>query len=1459
MGQVHESLSKIAAESVPQNAETNDDNYINNHHHGDVETTMQNNSINHAKKKPSSNVKKNHSNKNTELAQREDRAMEQLVAFVVEHGGKPKMVAGFRSRVTRKGATNKYDTNYFNEPGRRFRSMVEVGRFLKIVKSDNHATSTNKSVKRRRIAGTREQEAEKKRIRKELDKLRKTLQRATKNLDDYVTTNSDARYPLDDRILMEEENDETNDIEESSTSSKYANHTAAGASSSSTATVRITRSNCAGARIPDVTGFPGLPEFCTPDVLMTWDFLSTFERALNLSPIALDDFVSALLYTPPKGQMGDDVLVPPVYLAEAHLGLLKLLLSDNYSDDWWWSTLESDTTEGKVVADLDEAMMIDNDKEDSNRPVIKFSIEAALAEVEDPLITASWLSALENITEGDHAKEDVKNAIRTALRVVSNKWIVAYLRKSMDLCKSSGAKLSQRAIRWLVGCVREARPDLGDKSIKQETVFKARAKVVNEVTKQMENMAKSAPAIDDEDAISDFEYEDESDEESDDEEAELMTAQTDRIDTRDKAELPASSIPSKPLPTLTDLLLPPTKPQHDSDYLDAFTWPPMVGASLQRILHRKKRILNEIDDQMRDSHEIPPISVAERRERESLAFSRVLTECAHSEERPSPLEKAVIHLTSGGDYLDLSPIQRLCVLRLLIEASYDTTTVYQLVDGNYKQRVSAEKALDIEKRRAKREAKEKAAADEAAAREQLAAEIREKFIDEKREEIRKLNQRSQEFPDEVIESLTVEDIIDFDDDIKADYEALPGPESFSKSEVTRMVTKLQEEAAFDTDALRVLSLDELIEKEKRELEEMEAQFEGLGGENALLDESLDRETVRSIDRLQKDISRLRSQLETLPELRRKALEQIEDAMEDGTIKVLKAAYNSAKKAKLFGTDDETGGIWAVDKIRDAALELEIAKQNKRLLDAQKDLVAKRNKCFIRSEPMGRDRFGNRFWEFSKRDDLPRVWVETELTLRHDRNNDSKVIPGFLDLGRDPDSIAIGAPDMEEDFLPSGEAIARLFSRQEYHSSGFSPTIVKHYWGCHTTEESLRAMIRSLDSRGVRENELKSRLKEELEETVGSGDKQDTKDSTTNVDVDDEDHETDGDRVRTDGDETVFLSAKYTSAESEDVSSTALENLSSAIGTNVRVRQVVDESKDHPIARYVNGTVTGWKMRKDRVQISMENGDATEIDEERDGHNFEQIPVWRVFTERGHIFWLTGIEVMQSISRCQQWNQGQGYFENDAAFFAYRNTVGRHCGRATEAPYASSPFYFAKLMVKKEGELYPKLKIRSYDNSWGGQSGARAMWTNSMKDYAYDFQTVKQGLLTLETAFFELTGEFSEYENASDPPDDVKAFLDDPAARLDIELESIEKIPGLWNSPTSRAVYHHIVSEAKTTGFLALALDLLVRNTIKFLHTHKLLNAASDVDSGAVVSGRRTTRRMNAWQQQQQQLVEGNWF
>jgi hypothetical protein len=190
------------------------------------------------------------------------------------------------------------------------------------------------------------------------------------------------------------------------------------------------------------------------------------------------------------------------------------------------------------------------------------------------------------------------------------------------------------------------------------------------------------------------------------------------------------------------------------------------------------------------------------------------------------------------------------------------------------------------------------------------------------------------------------------------------------------------------------------------------------------------------------------------------------------------------------------------------------------------------------------------------------------------------------------------------------------------------------------------------------------------------------------------------------------------------------------------------------------------------------------------------------------------------------------------------------------------------MVKREGELYVKLKIRSYDNTWGGKSGARALWTNSMKDYAYDFATAKQGLVTLENAFFELTGGFSDYEGVpSDatgiPPDEARRLLDDPKTRNDIELETIEKVTGLWNSPTSRGVFLHLVRGSTTTGFLALALDQLCRNTVKYLQTHKLLKVTGDLGSDPppsqslslyeeeiMATTQRRTRGMNSWQRKQ---------
>jgi hypothetical protein len=77
---------------------------------------------------------------------------------------------------------------------------------------------------------------------------------------------------------------------------------------------------------PDFCGFPGFPNCCIPDILITWDFLCTFSRSLSLDKIGLDDFVAALNYRAPKdssklhnGDGEDSCDKPsdaPLYLAE---------------------------------------------------------------------------------------------------------------------------------------------------------------------------------------------------------------------------------------------------------------------------------------------------------------------------------------------------------------------------------------------------------------------------------------------------------------------------------------------------------------------------------------------------------------------------------------------------------------------------------------------------------------------------------------------------------------------------------------------------------------------------------------------------------------------------------------------------------------------------------------------------------------------------------------------------------------------------------------------------------------------------------------------------------------------------------------------------------------------------------------------------------------------------------------
>jgi hypothetical protein len=1343
------------------------------------------------KKKSVSDKNHNTTNGDSSLGEREEKALEALFEFVEEKGASRKAVKNFRCRVTRKASDGRYDTNYYNESGRRFRSMVEVGRYLNLVTDTPRSPAISKKGFKKKKVTTRAIEAEKKKLRKELDRLRKQHTRATNTFDDFQDKDMDSWYPVEDLLLKEEE-------EAVDDSKKQA---------------VVTPTNCAAAHVPDLSGFTDVPQHYIPDVLMAWDFICTFSRALSVHPIPFDDFVQALTYKPPGPVDESDAFsAPPVYLAEAHMGLLKLLLSDQSSDEWWWSTLETHDLEMGIISNVGETIV----KEESDLPLIKVDFGALLEAPEDPSLTTSWLINLEDVRKVSSA-DDMKEVIKMAISVMDNKFAKAYLRKALKLYKTSGADFMKRAVLWLLDRVKSARPDLYDRNVSRTVLSKERTKVMEEVAQQMGKLGSATLTVTDEDLAYDVEdSDDESDDDSDDEDAKNATT-SDRVTQIESEDRPASAIPDKPLPTLVDLLLPPAKPS--TDMLHPHSWPHLAGAATHRILHRYKRLRNEVDDRLREFRELPRLTVRERKEREAISTSRVLSECFADDGDENPSQKAAEILCSGGDYLELSTVHRICILRTLIEASYDTRKAYEVVDSNYKQRTNAVKALDVEQRRAKREAKEKAAADEAAARQDLASEGKRNFIEDRREEIRNANEGSQELTSEEIDGLTEEDIIEFDDDIKADYDALPTPESFKKAEVVQRVAKIQEAAAFETESLLVLTMEELLERESRDLSAMEEQLQDLGGEDVMMDPSIDRDTSRAIERLRRELTKTKAAGKTMPIPRETAIETLKDAMADETVKSLRNAIRIAKSAKLFGPDEDTNGVWALDIVRDAHMELENAKHLKRVADAQKDLISKLNKCFTRTEPLGKDRFRNNFWRFEE-SERGHVWVEVDYALKE---GDPQLAnqPGFLELVSDVASISVGAKDMEIDLVPTDETQTieqfRTFGRQEYHSSGATACLSKRHWGCDVTEASLRSVMKNLDSRGVRENELKKNLKEALEDKSTlqdnataqhkaaaegengeapqneSGEENATaqhnavaagENGEASQNENGEEHVDSGAVIQSGGDDNYFSEAKEAARylQSDVVRADILEKLSSsAIGEHVRVRVLIDHQ-----ARYATATITGWKLREDQEPVQPDG------DEFEPSMRIVMTPIWCAFSDRGNEFWLTGTELLESICRFAMWtNKEKGYFEHDAAFLSYRNPLGRYCGKASDAAASSTPYRLAHLMVKKEAEVYAKLKHRLYDNTWGGKNGSRNAWISSMKDYAFDFQAIREGLLTLENAFFELAGGVP-VEN--DESTSGKDLLNNPKTRNDIELESLDKdATGLWNSRDSRSVFLEIVT------------------------------------------------------------------
>ena len=80
------------------------------------------------------------------------------------------------------------------------------------------------------------------------------------------------------------------------------------------------------------------------------------------------------------------------------------------------------------------------------------------------------------------------------------------------------------------------------------------------------------------------------------------------------------------------------------------------------------------------------------------------------------------------------------------------------------------------------------------------------------------------------------------------------------------------------------------------------------------------------------------------------------------------------------------------------------------------MVAKRNKCFVRTDSIGKDRAHNRYWHFDN-DSHERIWFDAEFKLSSDQNESLDATPTI-----DESMVSLGPGDKEEDLSKTHEKI-----------------------------------------------------------------------------------------------------------------------------------------------------------------------------------------------------------------------------------------------------------------------------------------------------------------------------------------------------------------------------------------------------------------------------------------------------
>ena len=219
-----------------------------------------------------------------------------------------------------------------------------------------------------------------------------------------------------------------------------------------------------------------------------------------------------------------------------------------------------------------------------------------------------------------------------------------------------------------------------------------------------------------------------------------------------------------------------------------------------------------------------------------------------------------------------------------------------------------------------------------------------------------------------------------DENIKKMFDAIPKPsrnECLEKAKKMREADLLGEKGEHEVvTPLQVTLIDQKYLASMEE-EGKNVGIDGLDNADSLIYNSgYTRAQIASFKELKKRTEEWRSLMPKLPAIREKAIQKLKDAVASESLKELKNAIKYATDSYCVGKkagNGEAEVTYYLDSLRDAIVAQNSAEKRIKKQEGLKNLILEKERCFVRTASLGRDRNHRTFWCLNH--DRPRVWVE----------------------------------------------------------------------------------------------------------------------------------------------------------------------------------------------------------------------------------------------------------------------------------------------------------------------------------------------------------------------------------------------------------------------------------------------------------------------------------------------------